>query len=308
MGENRRAAFDAAPNPLVSIIIPAYNYASYLSRAIGSCLDQTYGNVEIIVVDDGSTDDTALVAREMGPGVVYLFQENSGVSSARNAGLARARGDFIIFLDADDCLENDAIEVRLKALQEWPDAEFVLTNAYSLKEGKKAFADDKGKDFVSDSMTRALLLRRLSFATCAVLMRREAAVRFSFPLHLSNGEDLVYFAKVFFRRKGVFLARPTAVTYSHPDSLRHRMEEIERQGDALVEAIFDDPYYEGALEDLKRQFAARRRLEFFRRFYRAGRRREARQCLTKAVVVDPRTLLKIDYFVKLLRLYLRRKR
>jgi glycosyltransferase involved in cell wall biosynthesis len=291
-------------DPLVSVIIPTYNYASYLPRAVGSCLDQSHRKVEIIVVDDGSTDGTADVVREMGGGVIYVAQENKGVSSARNAGLSVARGEFVVFLDADDYLTADALETRLRAFLDEPDMDFVITATYSRKAGGDVLFGGSGpaREFVSDIMDRMLLERRIPFATCAVLVRSQVAKQFVFPLHLSNGEDIVYFTKVFFRRKGTFISRPTAVTFSHQDSLRHRMEEIERQGNALMDTIFDDPYYEGGLNYLRRNFTAYRNLEFFRRFYRTGNSRAAGRCLARAVAASPMTLLKVDYLLKFLRL------
>src|SRR5208283_3508426 len=86
-----------SPSPLVSIIIPTYNYGRYLVKAIQSCLGQTYGNLEIVVVDDGSTDDTRAVVQGFGDRVVYVFQQNQGVSAARNSGLDRASGAFVAF-------------------------------------------------------------------------------------------------------------------------------------------------------------------------------------------------------------------
>lgn len=86
-----------------SIIIPSYNRALTIERAIGSCLRQTFVDFEIIVIDDGSTDDTAAaVARCDDPRVVYIRQENRGASAARNHGAAAARGEFLAFLDSDD--------------------------------------------------------------------------------------------------------------------------------------------------------------------------------------------------------------
>ncbi len=98
--------------PLVSIVIPTYNYCRYIGKALQSCLDQTYKNLEVIVVDDGSTDDTRRVLEGF-PHVVYLFQENQGVSPARNRGVAYARGRFIAFLDADDYLLPNSIVYRV---------------------------------------------------------------------------------------------------------------------------------------------------------------------------------------------------
>ncbi len=94
---------------LVSIIITAYNYARFLPEALRSCLAQTYQPVEIIVVDDGSTDNTREVVAGF-PEVKYIYQPNQGVTSALNVGLSHAQGEFIQFLDADDTLSPTKIQ------------------------------------------------------------------------------------------------------------------------------------------------------------------------------------------------------
>ena len=116
-----------ATNPnsaLVSIIIPAYNTAQYLHRAIESSLRQTYTNIEVIVVDDGSTDETLSVARkyEASDERVRVFtQENGGVSVARNHAMSEAKGEYFTFLDSDDWLEDEAVEILLDAQMKYPD-------------------------------------------------------------------------------------------------------------------------------------------------------------------------------------------
>src|SRR4051812_26873537 len=87
---------------LVSVIIPTYNRANVVSEAVESVLNQTYSKVELIVVDDGSTDDTLEKLRRFGNTITVITQENAGPSAARNAGIANARGDLIAFLDSDD--------------------------------------------------------------------------------------------------------------------------------------------------------------------------------------------------------------
>ena len=99
---------------LVSIVIPCYNQARFLHTSVASARSQTCAPLEIIVVDDGSTDDTAAVACALGATVIR--QRNAGVSAARNAGLNAARGAFVIFLDADDELMPDAVETGVQAL------------------------------------------------------------------------------------------------------------------------------------------------------------------------------------------------
>jgi GT2 family glycosyltransferase len=103
---------------LVSIVIPAHNSARWLAATLKSALAQTWPHQEIIVVDDGSTDDTAAVARSFAArGVQVLTQPNQGAAAARNTGLARARGDYVQFLDADDLLAPDKLERQVRLLQ-----------------------------------------------------------------------------------------------------------------------------------------------------------------------------------------------
>ncbi len=89
-------------NPLISVVIPTFNRGYVVGEAINSALSQTISAGEIIVVDDGSTDDTSKILGEFGDEIVVIRQENRGVSAARNAGVERARGDWIAFLDSDD--------------------------------------------------------------------------------------------------------------------------------------------------------------------------------------------------------------
>jgi len=103
--------------PLVSIIIPAYNAGPWLRETIQSALNQTWSTKEIIVVNDGSTDDTLASAQSFqSSGLLVLTQRNRGASAARNAGLAAAQGDYIQFLDADDLLAPDKIAEQMRAL------------------------------------------------------------------------------------------------------------------------------------------------------------------------------------------------
>jgi len=108
---------------LASIIIPCYNQAHFLGEAIESALAQTYSNREIIVVNDGSTDETADVVKRYYQ-VRYVYQQNAGLSSARNTGLRESRGEFLVFLDADDRLLPEALEIGVSSLRQHPECAF----------------------------------------------------------------------------------------------------------------------------------------------------------------------------------------
>jgi glycosyltransferase involved in cell wall biosynthesis len=108
--------------PLVSVCIPVYNAEKYISEAIESILCQTYPNIEIIVTDDGSDDDTlAILEREFGnEGIVICTQQKKGAAAARNVAFRRSKGDFVKFLDADDLLSAKAIESQVRAALDHP--------------------------------------------------------------------------------------------------------------------------------------------------------------------------------------------
>jgi glycosyltransferase involved in cell wall biosynthesis len=105
----------SAAHQLVTVVIPCYNQAHFLGEAIESVLEQTYPHYEIVVVDDGATDNTSEVASRY-PGKVRLIrQENRGLSGARNTGIRHSEGEYMVFLDADDRLLPEALERALSA-------------------------------------------------------------------------------------------------------------------------------------------------------------------------------------------------
>jgi len=110
--------------PLVSIVIPCFNQARFLGEAIDSALTQTHPAVEVIVVNDGSTDETRTVASARA-GVGHLEQRNQGTAVARNVGLAASRGEYVLFLDADDRLLPHAVTLGIQWLAKHPDWSFV---------------------------------------------------------------------------------------------------------------------------------------------------------------------------------------
>src|SRR5215217_62523 len=108
LGSPEKSERDEPREPLVSVVIPCYNQAHFLKEAIESVLKQSYAHYEIVVVDDGSTDETSEVASSY-EGVRLIRQENRGLAEARNTGIKHSEGDFLVFLDADDRLLPEAL-------------------------------------------------------------------------------------------------------------------------------------------------------------------------------------------------------
>lgn len=115
----------------VSVVITAYNRAEYLEEAVRSVMRQTFQDFEIIVVDDGSTDNTReLISKLANPKIRYIYQSNQGTGAARNTGLRHSRGRFIAILDADDVWLPEKLEMQIKAFKDNPKAGLVYTNMY----------------------------------------------------------------------------------------------------------------------------------------------------------------------------------
>jgi glycosyltransferase involved in cell wall biosynthesis len=113
--------------PLVSVVIPVYNGARYLRAALESVFAQTYRSFEVIVVDDGSVDDSGKIAQSF-PEVHYIHQENRGVAAARNTAIAVARGEFLAFLDQDDLWTPEKLRLQIGHLLSHPDLGYSLTH------------------------------------------------------------------------------------------------------------------------------------------------------------------------------------
>ena len=115
------------PTPLVSVIMPTYNTARYVQESIDSVLEQDYPSIQLIVIDDGSTDDTVDIIRRYGERVVLLTQQNQGAAVARNAGLAAAEGEYIAFLDSDDVWLPGKLSDQVAYLETHPDIGMVYS-------------------------------------------------------------------------------------------------------------------------------------------------------------------------------------
>jgi glycosyltransferase involved in cell wall biosynthesis len=124
----------------VTVVIPCYNHGLWLTDAIKSVYAQTYQPIELVIVDDGSTDNTAAICKKW-PNLRYIWQENTGLAAARNAGLAVASGTMICFLDADDLLIQDAIERGVDALKTNPDWAFVYGGCTMIDINGKPFTE-----------------------------------------------------------------------------------------------------------------------------------------------------------------------
>jgi glycosyltransferase involved in cell wall biosynthesis len=176
-------------NDLVTAVIPTYNYGRFVTQAVDSALAQTYGNVEILVVDDGSTDDTRERLAPYADRIRYLYQENQSVAAARNTGIRAAKGNLIAFLDADDLWHPHKLELQMRYLADHPAVQLVavdrLTASAETWPPLTSLAHPRARPITAEE-----LVLQPHFAPSGVLVRKECfdTVGF-FDTSLRNAED-----------------------------------------------------------------------------------------------------------------------
>lgn len=160
--------------PLVSVIIPTFNNASLIGETLDGARRQTFGDFEVIVVDDGSTDDTARVVKEFDPKVLYFYQTNRGPAAARNKGVGLARGEYIAFCDHDDVWNDRHLEVLLSCLVSNPNAAMAFDNAQyfglGLKDPKLHLEPETSLSLVGGRVRPKVLLWQYPVASMSVTM------------------------------------------------------------------------------------------------------------------------------------------
>jgi len=184
---------DEHPDFYVSVIIPVYNSERYLRTAVESVLKQTYDFFELIVVDDGSVDGSSNVIKSF-EAIRYRFQPHSGISSARNAGIAMARGGIVAFLDADDIWLPDKLESQVSFLKSHPDVDCVICKY-------KGFFQS-GEDIPGWVNQASFLEENVGYLPSCMILRKQAFDRVGlFDTSLRTGEDLEWFSRA--RRAGI---------------------------------------------------------------------------------------------------------
>lgn len=138
--------------PKVSVVIPAYNAAQYICETIDSVLSQTYKDYEIIVVDDGSTDNTKEILQPHMGKIRYMYKENGGPASARNVGIKNAQGEYIAFLDSDDLWLPEKLEKQVRYFEEYPEVGLVFTDCIRFNEKGSEERHNLKKGLISDDM------------------------------------------------------------------------------------------------------------------------------------------------------------
>lgn len=292
--------------PLISIVIPTYNYARTLSRAVLSVMPQLDERSELVIVNDGSTDNTEDVLHQLSeayPGAfTVIYKSNGGSSSARNVGLTQSTGEYLLFLDADDELMPEALSLLIRHIQENPFTRMVIGSHWSeFDDGRKRLHVVKPLPSVARERVKAYLLdKKIALSNGATLMHRDVFNFGNYPERFRSSEDIPVFAQALARVICTTLDLPLAIIHKHKDSLRHNLDHTRAVSLELVDEIFNSQRMPQELMDMKKAFLVQRCLSLSRSFQRAGDTDAARRFYIKAIRNDWRALLKWSYLRKII--------
>jgi glycosyltransferase involved in cell wall biosynthesis len=169
--------------PLVSVIVPTYNQTRYLPEALDSVLQQTYPSIELIIIDDGSTDETSLIGKryEQDSRVHWIEQINQGPAHARNQGIAQAQGDYICLLDSDDIMHVERIAKQYEAFQKNPSIDIVYTALELIDSQGHSLGIMRGQEIPPPNFLALMLFRNL-IPTSSVIMAKSQCLK-QHPYH-----------------------------------------------------------------------------------------------------------------------------
>lgn len=241
---------------MISVIIPLYNKEKYIKSTIKSILSQKYQNFEIIIVDDGSTDNSlAEIERIEDDRIRLIHQSNAGVAAARNRGIAEARGEYVAFLDADDEWKEEYLEAQANMIQAFPSCSVFATNylrkhpddtyTHTIIRGLK-FKDETG---IMDNYFEVATLSQPPVWTSAVVIKKNALESISgFPVGIKSGEDLLTWARLASRYQIAYDRRPLAIFNIEGYDVKEKPKRIPAEDDVVGQELdalskkFNPPY------------------------------------------------------------------
>jgi glycosyltransferase involved in cell wall biosynthesis len=225
-------------NPLVSVIIPTYNSASYLPQALDSVFNQTFQDYEIIVVDDGSTDETEQVLVPYRELIKYIRKENRGPASARNVGIKHSKGDYIAFLDADDIWLPDKLQSQIGFMKKNPEIQVLFTDCAIFDHQGLIMPSIKERYKVASCVTFEELLTEHFVAMSSIIVKRSCLEEIGlFDETLIGAEDYNLYLRLARKFQFMYLDRVLVYHRKHEKSLSKCLEQMRHDELANLDKI-----------------------------------------------------------------------
>lgn len=196
---------------MISVVIPLYNKEAIVERSVGSVLSQSFRDFEVVVVDDGSTDRSAEIVRDINdPRIRLVSQENGGPSKARNTGVREAKGEWILFLDADDELLPGALECYNHLINKNPKADFIACSFYN-QCGSERTTGIQQRERELDNPFKEHVLGNFFTRTGAFICKRELIIATPFNEQIRRFEDLEFLFRIY-KKAHIVLGSPFVMT------------------------------------------------------------------------------------------------
>ena len=277
-----------AKGMLVSVIIPTYNSARFLTEAVSSVLAQSFNDFEILVIDDGSTDETQEVMRQYGSPVRCIRQPNSGVAVARNRGIMESRGRYIAFLDADDTWLPDKLERQMNALSSESGAGFCYSAFTVVDSDLNPLRVNQSKRHAS-ALEDLILRGNVVGSICTVLCERALFDKLGgFDPGLSQCADWDMWVRMAAHTTFTYIDEPL-VTYRHHGSMMSRNAALlESDSLRVLEKGFALPGLSDTLRARRRAAFARNYMVLAGTYFHARRYKDFARCAMLAIAMDVR--------------------
>lgn len=272
---------------MISVVTPAFNAALYLGQAIDSVLAQSISDIELIVVDDGSTDDTARIVASYGSRVRYICQANQGVAVARNRGLEACRGDLVAFLDADDTWMPDKIKRQLDALTGAPHVRMCYTARLVTDRDLKPISMELSPRKAS-ALEDLLLLGNVVGSPSSPLIERSLLREVGgFDPAYSHCADWELWIRLARKTEFLYLPEPLVTYRQHERNMSREIATLERESRNLLEAVFNDPETPPAMRSLRARSMGRNWMVLAGAYFNARRYADFGRCTARALLMDP---------------------
>ncbi len=274
------------PMPLVSVIIPTYNSARYVTTAIDSVLAQTVDDFEVLVVDDGSTDNTRELLSHRGQSVRYLYQNNAGVSAARNHGIAQSRGRYIAFLDADDIWLPHKLERQLTALDTAPATQLCYSAHFVVDDALQALSVRRSGH--GNSALEALLFRgNVVGSPSSVIVERGLMESEGFDTRLSHSADWDMWIRLARRASFLYVDEPLIKYRRHDTNMSRNIALMESDSLLVLHKGLNHPDTPARLRRRAARALGRNWMVLAGSYFRVGHRLGFARCALNALRHDP---------------------
>lgn len=293
--------------PKISVVVPVFNYGSFLPAALQSIVQQNDSELEIVVIDDGSSDDTAAVAKQWVAGypalVRYYRQSNRGPGAARNNGAQRCAGDYLLFLDADDRMLPGALLKFRRAIATYPDANLIYGGYQSV------YRDDSYRTRLAPALSNSKFQNFCRFVrgelcVCnggAIMLHKRVFDAVRYPESIRTSEDYVFFAQTIALFDCASFPDPVVAITKHDASLRNNSQVLAAAGMQMVDLLFDSDVLPTEFFSLRPEVHSRWCLLVSRALLKHGDLIGAKKSYEDAIKIYPPNLRLARYLRKYIR-------